>query len=146
MFVGPKVLDVLGSVRGVPVVAGRATGPNLDHLVDFGRFFGWLARPLFVWLEWTHNKWVPNWGWAIIVLTLIINVALMPLRVTSMKSALKMQKVQPQLKAIQERYKKYKMNDPRRADQNKEIGELYKREGINPAGGCLPMVLQMPFL
>jgi YidC/Oxa1 family membrane protein insertase len=146
MFVGPKGLDVIDSVHAAPVIAGRATGPSLDGLVDFGKWFGWLARPLFLWLEWTHNHWAGNWGWSIIILTVIINVALLPLRVTSMKSALKMQKVQPQLKAIQDKYKKYKMNDPKRAEMNQEIGELYKREKINPAGGCVPLLLQMPFL
>jgi YidC/Oxa1 family membrane protein insertase len=63
-----------------------------------------------------------------------------------MRSALKMQKLQPQMKAIQERYKKYPMRDPKRQEMNAEIGELYKREGVNPAGGCLPLVIQMPFL
>ena len=71
---------------------------------------------------------------------------LLPLRITSMKSALKMQKLQPQMKAIQEKYKKYPMRDPRRQEMNVEIGELYKREGVNPAGGCVPLIIQMPFL
>jgi len=95
---------------------------------------------------WTHDHIFPNWGVAIIILTVIINLALLPLRITSMKSALKMQKLQPQMKAIQEKYKKYPMRDPRRADMNAEISELYKKEGANPAGGCLPLVIQMPFL
>ncbi len=146
MFVGPKALDVLDDVYAAPFAGGQATGPDLEKLVDFGTYFGWLARPLFVWLKWTHDHWSRNWGWAIVILTLIINVALLPLRVTSMKSALKMQRVQPQIKAIQEKYKKYKLNDPKRQEMNKELGDLYKRESINPAGGCLPLVLQMPFL
>jgi YidC/Oxa1 family membrane protein insertase len=154
MFVGPKALDVLDSIRAVQSAGGRDTGPSLDGLVDFGKWFGWLARPLFVWLEWTHNKWVSNWGWSIIILTVIINLALMPLRVTSMKSALKMQKVQPQMKAIQDRFKAkardLKVGDPRRQEltqqQNQELAALYKEHKINPAGGCLPLLLQMPFL
>ena len=80
------------------------------------------------------------------ILTVIINVALFPLRLSSMKSMMRMQKIQPQMKAIQEKYKKYAMKDPRRADMNKEMQELYKREGVNPVGGCLPMLLQWPFL
>ena len=87
-----------------------------------------------------------NWGVSIIILTVIINLALLPLRITSMKSALKMQKLQPQMKAIQEKYKKYPMRDPKRADMNTEISALYKEHGANPAGGCLPLVIQMPFL
>jgi YidC/Oxa1 family membrane protein insertase len=146
-FVGPKALKVLDTIHAVPV---NGKSPDLEKLVDFGRIFGWIARPLFLWLEWTHDHWLAKstggWGWAIVILTVIITVAVAPLRVTSMKSALKMQKVQPQLKAIQEKYKKYKMSDPRRQDMNKEMGELYKREGINPAGGCIPLLLQMPFL
>src|SRR5438045_9695819 len=63
-----------------------------------------------------------------------------------MKSSLKMQKVAPQIKAIQEKYKKYSMRDPRKQEMNKEVSELYKTEGVNPVGGCLPMIIQMPFL
>ena len=77
---------------------------------------------------------------------MIINLALLPLRVSSMKSALKMQKVAPQIKAIQEKYKKYSMRDPRKQEMNQEVSALYKAEGVNPVGGCLPMVIQMPFL
>ena len=154
-FAGPKALQVLDLVHSVPVAAGgRMVSPDLEKLVDFGKWFGFLARPLFLWLEWTHDHWVANWGWSIIILTLIITAAVMPLRVTSMKSALKMQRFQPQMKAIQERYKQkaagLKMADPRRQEimqqQNQELSVLYKKEGINPAGGCVPMLLQMPFL
>ena len=63
-----------------------------------------------------------------------------------MKSALKMQKVAPQIKAIQEKYKKYSMRDPRKQEMNQEVSALYKAEGVNPVGGCLPMLIQMPFL
>ena len=63
-----------------------------------------------------------------------------------MKSALKMQKIQPQMNAVKEKYKKYGMRDPRKQDMNQEIGALMKREGVNPAGGCLPMLIQLPFL
>ena len=120
-------------------------GPDLRDVVDFG-FFSLIARPLFLWLKWTHEHMASNWGVSIIILTVIINLALLPLRITSMKSALKMQKLQPQMKAIQEKYKKLPMRDPKRQEMNAEIGELYKREGVNPAGGCLPLVIQMPFL
>jgi YidC/Oxa1 family membrane protein insertase len=152
LFVGPKKVDVLDSVHASLTRAERASlgagaqGPDLGGLVDFGKFFGWIAKPLFLWLKWTNTHMAPNWGWDIVILTVIITAATMPLRISSMKSSLKMQKVQPQIKAIQEKYKKYKVSDPRRADMNKEVADIYKREGINPVGGCIPMLLQMPFL
>src|SRR6266436_1434020 len=142
LYVGPKSLGVLESVS-VPTVIGAPQ--DLRGLVNFG-FFGVIARPLFLWLKWTYEKVVHNWGWAIAIQTLIINLALLPLRISSMKSALKMQKVAPQIKAIQEKYKKYSMRDPRKQEMNQEVSALYKAEGVNPVGGCLPMVIQMPFL
>ena len=144
LFVGPKTLNVLESVRSNSA-PGQMTGPDLRDVVDFG-FFSLIARPLFLWLKWTHEHMASNWGVSIIILTIVINLALLPLRIVSMKSALKMQKLQPQMKAIQDRYKKLPMRDPKRQEMNAEIGELYKREGVNPAGGCLPLIIQMPFL
>jgi len=141
LFIGPKSLEVL---EAVPVPAISGADKDLRSLVNFG-WFGPIARPLFIWLRWT-NKYVHNWGWAIVLQTLIITLAMLPLRITQMKSALKMQKAAPQIKAIQEKYKKYSMRDPRKQDMNKEIGDLYKREGVNPVGGCLPLLIQMPFL
>lgn len=156
VFVGPKALDVLESVHASLTGDERAAlgaggegghhGPDLSGLVDFGTWFGFIAKPLFMWLKWTHDHWVSNWGWAIVILTVIINLAMFPLKWSTMKSSLKMQKVQPQIKAIQEKYKKYKLSDPRRGDMNKEVSEVYKRESVNPVGGCIPMLLQMPFL
>jgi YidC/Oxa1 family membrane protein insertase len=145
IFVGPKALKTLESVS-VPTITGAE--PDLRGLINFG-FFGVIARPLFIWLRWTYSAkyiGVHNWGWAIVVQTLIINLALLPLRVSSMKSALKMQKIQPQMNAIKEKYKKYNMRDPRRQEMNTEIGELMKQHGVSPVGGCLPMLIQMPFL
>jgi YidC/Oxa1 family membrane protein insertase len=144
LFVGPKALPVLESIRS-NTAPGQVNGPDLRNVVDFG-FFSLIARPLFLWLLWTQKHMAGNWGVAIIILTVTINLVLLPLRITSMKSALKMQKLQPQMKAIQEKYKKYPLRDPRRSEMNVEIGELYKREGANPAGGCVPLVIQMPFL
>jgi YidC/Oxa1 family membrane protein insertase len=141
LYVGPKSLGVLESVA-VPTLIGAPQ--DLRGLINFG-FFGVIARPLFLWLKWTYG-WIHNWGWAIVIQTLIINLALLPLRISSMKSALKMQKVAPQIKAIQEKYKKYSMRDPRKQEMNQEVSALYKAEGVNPVGGCLPMVIQMPFL
>ena len=140
-FVGPKAVDVLDAIH----VRGPESATDLRNLVDFG-MLGVLARPLFLWLKWTHEHWVANWGWDIVILTVIINLVLMPLRISGMKSAMKMQKLAPQIKAIQEKYKKYSFNDPRRAEMNTEMSALYKREGANPVGGCFPMLLQFPFL
>ena len=145
LFVGPKALDILNTVHAVPA-AGQNQGPDLEPVLDFGKYFGWLAKPLFIWLQWTHDHWHVNWGWSIVLLTIIINAALLPLRLTSMKSMMRMQKIQPQMKAIQERYKKYSVKDPKRAEMQKELSELYKKEGVNPAGGCVPLLLQWPFL
>jgi len=143
LFVGPKSLDVLESIHA-PAIAGQA-GPDLRGLVDFG-MFSIISRPLFLWLRWTYERVVSNWGWAIIVLTVIINVALLPLRLASMRSALKMQKIQPQMQAIKDRYKSLRFDDPKRRQMNEEISALMKEQGVNPAGGCLPMLIQFPFL
>jgi YidC/Oxa1 family membrane protein insertase len=146
VFVGPKELEVLEKIP-VPGVSGADN--DLNGLVDFG-WWGIIAKPLFVWLKWTHNhifaNWNSGWGWAIILQTLIISAVLLPLRITQMKSMLKMQRVAPQIKSIQEKYKKYSLRDPRKAPMNEEISALYKKEGVNPAGGCLPMLIQFPFL
>ena len=131
VFVGPKDYDDLKAMR-----------PPLHSLVQFG-YLEFIADPLFHGLKWLH-KYIPNYGWAIVVLTLVINMVLFPLRISSYKTTLKMQRVAPEIKQIQERYKKYKMNDPRKAEMNKEVMAIYSREGINPIGGCFQMFLQMP--
>jgi YidC/Oxa1 family membrane protein insertase len=141
LFVGPKALEVLESVH-IATISGAEK--DLRGMVNFG-WFSLIARPLFIWLRWT-NGFIHNWGWSIVLQTLVITLALLPLRIHQLKSALKMQRVQPQMKAIQEKYKKYSMRDPRKQEMNKEIADLYKREGVNPAGGCLPLLIQLPFL
>jgi len=142
IYIGPKILRTLETV---PVAAISTADPDLRELIDFG-WFGVISRPLFVWLRWTYLHIVHNWGWAIVVQTLIITLALLPLRISSMKSALKMQKIQPQMNAIKEKYKKYTMRDPRRQEMNAEIAALMKAENVSPVGGCLPLLIQMPFL
>jgi YidC/Oxa1 family membrane protein insertase len=142
LYVGPKALSDLEAVT-VPGMTGA--DPDLRAIIDFG-WLGIIARPLFLWLKWMYQHIIHNWGWAILLQTLIINLALLPLRLSQMKSMLKMQRVAPQIKSIQEKYKKYSLRDPRKAEMNEEISALYKKEGVNPAGGCLPLVIQMPFL
>ena len=131
VYVGPKDYDDLKKMR-----------PQLHSLVNFG-FFEIIADPLFHALKWLQT-YIPNWGWAIVVLTLVINMLLFPLRISSYRTTLKMQRVGPEIKQIQDKYKKYSMRDPRKAEMNKEVMAVYSREGINPVGGCFQMFLQMP--
>jgi YidC/Oxa1 family membrane protein insertase len=149
LFVGPKELGILRDVRAQTLDAngaGEPAGPSLEDVTDFG-FFGIIAKPLFLWLKWTHDHMVPNWGWAIIILTIIINLALFPLRYSSMKAALLQQKIAPEVKAVNYKYRDVKsLTDPRQADKQREIQALMKREGINPMSGCFPMLIQLPFL
>ena len=144
LFAGPKVLSVLRSVRGTGP-DGKPTGPDLVPVVHYG-IFSFAAKPLFYALRWVHVHVVNNWGWAILVLTLFITIAMLPTRIAMMKSSIKMQRIQPQMNFIKEKYKKYKFDDPRKADMNREMQELYKKEGVNMFGGCLPMLIQFPLL
>jgi YidC/Oxa1 family membrane protein insertase len=131
VYVGPKDYDDL-----------KKMNPPLHSLVNFG-WLEFIADPLFHGLKWL-NKYIPNWGWDIVVLTLIINMLLFPLRISSYRTTLKMQRVGPEIKQIQDKYKKYSMRDPRKAEMNKEVMAVYSREKINPVGGCFQMFLQMP--
>ena len=135
-YVGPKSRDALSSVDGL----GRA----LPRIVDFG-FFAFIAEPLFLMLRWVYGSVVANWGWSIVVVTIIINTVLFPLKYKSTKSMRKMQQLQPLVKQINNRYKGVSMRDPRKAKQNEELQALYKKYKVNPMGGCLPILLQMPF-
>ena len=134
LFVGPKDLDVL-----------RAMTPPLDRLVDYG-WFSIVAKPLFMGLRYLHDRWIYNYGWAIVLLTVIINLAMFPLKLKSIRSGQEMQRISPLVKGIQEKYKGQKFNDPRKKRMNQEIMKLYQEHHINPLGGCLPMALQLPFL
>jgi YidC/Oxa1 family membrane protein insertase len=127
LFVGPKLQDQL-----------TAAGPKLERAVDYGATLGWIARPLF-WLLSAVERYVGNWGWAIVIVTFLIKLAFYRLTAASGRSMAKMRRVQPRMKAIQERYK-----DDRQA-QSQAMLELYKKEKVNPAAGCVPMLIQMPF-
>jgi YidC/Oxa1 family membrane protein insertase len=139
-FVGPKDVDIL-----------RTTDPKLERIIDWGTWLGWLAKPLFSGLVIVHN-WVkgiaPNhsYGWAIVIVTVLINMALLPLKISSLKSAKKMQAIQPEFQKINKKYEGISMKDPRAAQKNEEVMALYKKHGVNPAGGCIPLLIQMPFL
>lgn len=132
-FAGPKDFDVLASVDR-----------DLVRSIDFG-MFAWLVVPLLRALKWI-NGYVGNYGWSLIILTVLINLAMFPLRHKSVVSMRKMQDIQPEMKAIQDRYKDLKMSDPARAKMNQEVMELYKQRGVNPASGCVPMLLTLPVL
>jgi YidC/Oxa1 family membrane protein insertase len=144
IFAGPKAIDVLNSVRAT-AENGTQTGPSIEPILNFG-WSGIVARPLFLVLRWTYDHVVHNWGWAILLLTFIIYMGMLPTRIQMMKSALKMQRIQPEMQQIKEKYKKYKATDPRRQEMNKEIMTLQQREGVNMFGGCLPMIIQYPLL
>jgi len=138
-FVGPKQFDQLQAVdRSI------GQGAVFVRAINFG-MFGFLAKPLLDALKWVHG-YIGNWGWAIIVLTILINLAIFPLRHKSVVSMRKMQVLQPQLKAIQDRYAGLKVTDPERQKMNSEIMGLYREKGVNPAGGCVPMLLTLPVL
>jgi YidC/Oxa1 family membrane protein insertase len=107
--------------------------------------FAWLVVPLLRALKWV-NGYVGNYGWSLILLTVIINLVMFPLRHKSVVSMRRMQDVQPEVKAIQERYKNLKMSDPARGKMNQEMMALYKERGVNPASGCVPMLLTLPVL
>ena len=134
LYIAPKELDVL-----------RAGSPELAGLINFG-WFSFFAKPLFLAMRWVNNRWVHNWGWSIVLLTVLINMVFFPLKLKSLKSAQAMQRISPMMKEIQGRYKQYKMNDPRRQRMNQEIMKLYQDHGVNPLGGCLPMVAQLPII
>jgi len=114
----------------------KTLAPGLDLVVDYG----WLtvvAAPIFWVLEWLH-KWVGNWGWAIVLLTVLIKAIFYPLSAASYKSMARMKAVSPRLMQLKERYGEDKQR------LNKEMMKLYQTEKINPLGGCLPIVVQIP--
>ena len=132
-FVGPKQFSVLQPVD-----------PEFTKAINFG-IFRVFCVPLLSALIWVHS-YIGNWGWAIIVLTILINLAIAPLRHKSVVSMRKMQALQPQLKAIQDHYAGLKVTDPARQKMNTEIMNLYREKGVNPASGCVPMLLTLPIL
>ena len=132
-FLGPKDFDILRDVE-----------PQLVRAIDFGMFAA-LVVPLLLALKWI-NGFVHNYGWSIVVLTIFVNLVIFPLRHRSMVSMRKMQALQPEVKSIQDRYAKYKITDPERQKMNQEMMALYKQKGVNPASGCVPMLLSLPVL
>jgi YidC/Oxa1 family membrane protein insertase len=142
LYAGPKAMDVLASIHAIGP-DGKPTGQSLEHLIQFG----WLtviAKPLYLALRYLVEHGVNNWGWSIIIVTVIFNLLMLPTRYMMLKSSYKMTRIQPKVEAIKNRYKNVKATDPKRNEMNTEVMELYKTEGVNMYGGCLPMIIQMP--
>ena len=138
LFVGPKDHTLLS---------------RLDHdlaaVVPVGEWIGPIVVPLMALLRWVHG-WVGNYGWSIVVLTVLINVLMAPLRHYSIANGIKMAKLSPEMRVIQERYRKVPALDPKRQEMQEEIAALYARHGMSMSTqmlvGCLPLLLTMPFL
>ena len=124
-YIGPKEHDILASIN-----------PELTNAIEFG-WFTFLSKPFFSVLLWLHHL-IGNWGWAIILFTLLVKLVLFPLSYKGMMSMQKLKDLAPKMKDLKEKYK----NDP--AKMNMKMMEMYKKEGANPMGGCLPMLLQIP--
>ncbi|QKF65092.1 membrane protein insertase, YidC/Oxa1 family [Campylobacter corcagiensis] len=124
-FIGPKNKELLKSID-----------PELIDIIEYG-FFTFLAKPMFSFLSYLYNL-TGNWGWAIVLMTIIIRLFLAPLTIRGMVSMNKLKDVAPKIKEIQEKYK----DNPQKMQQ--KVMELYRQSGANPMGGCLPILLQIP--
>ena len=156
----PKVATatLISAPAGAPILlyvgakdhqALKQLGYGLERVVPVGDWIGPIVVPLMRLLRWVHTQ-VGNWGWAIVILTILINLIMAPLRHYSIANGMKMSKMQPEMKVIQERYRKVPMMDPRRQKMQEEMGALYARHGMSMGTqmlvGCLPLLLTMPFL
>jgi len=134
-FIGPKESDAL-----------KAFGDNAKDVINYGKFIinlKAIAEIMLVAVRYFHTL-IPNWGIAIILLTTLIKIIFFPLTYSSTKSMAKMADLQPKVKAIRNKYKKSKTDIDQRRQMNEEMMKLYKEQGVNPAGGCLPMLIQLP--
>ncbi len=138
-YFGPKEFDLLADL-----------GQDLEKTVEWGGILRLVVRPLLAGLNWLHDNGVPNYGWAIVLMTIGLKILLFPLTHKSYVSMQKMQKLQPQMKAIRQKYrgkmrdKSGRMNLEVQKKMNEEMQALFRSEGASPTGGCLPMLLQMP--
>ena len=142
IYAGPKSMDTLTSIHTMSN-DGQQSTQTLQPLIQFG----WLtviAKPLYLALRFLYEHGVPNWGWAIILVTIVFNIALLPQRLMMMKQSVKMARIQPKIDVIKRKFAGLKPTDPKRADMNTEMMALYKQENINMYGSCLPLLLQMP--
>ena len=130
LFAGPKQVEVMADL-GV-------------DLVEFGAWLRFLVVPIRSALLWAYG-FLGNYGWAIVLVTAIISLLLAPLKHYSYVSIRRMQKISPQIKRVQEKYRGFKPTDPKRKEMNQEMVALYREHNVSPLGGCLPMVLMIPF-
>jgi YidC/Oxa1 family membrane protein insertase len=130
-YIGPKDTEIL-----------KAFGHDAKKVINFG-MFGSIAEILLVVVKFCYTL-IPNWGVAIILLTIIIKIVFFPLTYSSTKSMAKMADLQPKIKALRAKYKKAKTDIDQRREMNAEMMKLYKEHGVNPAGGCLPLLIQLP--
>ncbi len=146
IFVGPKEVNVLKHVYATTADGKKIT---LEPLLEFG-FWGSIGKYLFLALQFIHThitgSWSGAWGWAIIILTIIINILMLPFRIKTMQNGLKMQRIQPQMDAVKAKYKNLKATDPKRNEMNAEIMKLQKDNGVNMFGGCIPTLITLPLL
>lgn len=134
LYIGPKNQESLKAVHSA----------DISGVINYG-MFSIIIYPLLSSLRWIH-QYVNNYGFAIVILTLIISLLLFPVRFKQMVSMKRMQVVQPKIKALQDKYKKFKGDASKKSEMNVEMMALYKEHNVNPLGGCLPMLLQMPLL
>ncbi len=138
LFVGAKDYQALAKV-----------GYHLERVVPIGDWIGPIVVALMAALRWVQSH-VGNWGWSIVVVTVLINLAMAPFRHYSIVNGLKMAKLSPEMKAIQERYRKVPLMDPKRQKMQEEVAALYAKHGMSMGSqmmvGCLPLLLTMPFL
>jgi YidC/Oxa1 family membrane protein insertase len=130
-YIGPKEFDRL-----------VALGNGAKGVVRFG-LFGFISEILFRAMKAVHNA-IPNWGLCIIIVTFFVKIIFFPLTYSSTRSMAKMQELQPKIKALRSKYKKAKQDIGQRRKLNEETMKLYKEHGVNPAGGCLPILIQLP--
>jgi YidC/Oxa1 family membrane protein insertase len=131
LYLGPKEYRTLARIAAV-------FNNEVDKVMGFGRFFGFFSKALLLGMNWLHSALNISYGWAIIVITFIIKMLFWPLTRASTRSAKKMQALQPQMKALQEKHK----DDPVKAQR--KLMEFMKENKVSPLGGCAPMLLQMP--
>jgi YidC/Oxa1 family membrane protein insertase len=131
LYLGPKQTEQLA-----------AFGEPFTRVMNFG-FFGMVAKAMFWILRWL-NRFIPNWGWTIVVFSVLLRLAMWSLNTKTTIQMLRMKDLEPHQKIIQARYEKFGNDMTKKAEMQKELMAFYKKNGHNPMGGCLPMLLQMP--
>jgi len=126
LFLGPKDLDMLSKIDR-----------NLEYSIDLGNWIGFIARPMLHFMKWSFS-WIGNFGWVIILLTILVRGLLYPLTHIQFRSMKRMQALKPLIEELRSKYKENK------TDLNKHMVDLFRREKVNPMGSCFPLLLQMP--